>query len=72
MRLAFILRGLQGLSIAFDRPKLLVQGALINVTDSAGLGMSWQIVNCKSTAGRLVAAQVDQLKLSKPYLIGKV
>ena len=70
MRLAFILLGLQSLSIAFDRPKLLVQRTLINVTDNTSSNMFLQIVNCGSAA-RHSMTQVNQFKFGKLHLIGK-
>ena len=57
--LAFVLRGLQGLSVALIAPEFLAQWTLADVTDGVGSGMSWRIVNHGSTPGRPGTAQVD-------------
>ena len=55
VRLVFIPQGLHGLLIILDKPRFLVQGALVKFTNSASASMSWRIVDCWSTAGHSAA-----------------
>ena len=68
--LAFVLQGLRGLLVALNAPGFLAQGTLAGVAGGAGLGMPWQLVNCRSTIGDFLA-HLGQLKLSMLHLICK-